>query len=189
MPRPRSETVHRAVLDAAVELLREEGVGGLTMEGIARRAGVSKQTLYRWWASPADVVMEAATQLAAGLVPEQDSGSLPVDLRDFVRRSVEGLAGGLAPIVAGLMAKAQLHEAFGAAFRDRFLARRRGALRRLLDRARDRGELAADIDVDLLVDVMFGTLWYRVLARHAPLSQAFADQLTDALLALAQKSK
>jgi hypothetical protein len=48
--------------------------------------------------------------------------------------------------------------------------------------------MADGVDLDLLVDVMFGTLWYRVLARHAPLSQAFADQLTDALLVLARSS-
>src|SRR5579859_2380892 len=187
MSRPRSEAVRRAVFDAALALLREDGFGALTMEGIARRAGASKQTLYRWWESPAAVVLEATVELAAALVPDQDTGSLATDLGAFVRRSVAGLAEA-GPVMSGLMAKAQLHEAFGEAFRRQFLARRRAALRLLLVRGRGRGEVAAEADLDLLVDLMFGALWYRLLAGHAPLDGSFADGLADALLRLASAS-
>jgi hypothetical protein len=54
----------------------------------------------------------------------------------------------------------------------------------LLERARSRGEIAAGVDLDFLVDLVFGTAWYRLLGSHAPLNRRFADQLTDALLAL-----
>jgi AcrR family transcriptional regulator len=184
MPRPRSEAARRAILGAALELLEEEGYGRVTMEGIAKRAGVSKQTVYRWWPSPAAVLMEALNQLATVLVPDTDQGSLERDLRTFIRRTVSGLQRGAARLVASLMAEAQRDEDFAPAFREEFLARRRGAMRELLERARDRGEVAADADLDLLVEIGFGTIWYRVLGRHAPLSRRFADELTDALLAL-----
>jgi AcrR family transcriptional regulator len=187
MPRPRSESVRRATLDAALALLEEDGYGRLTMEGIAKRAGVSKQTVYRWWPSPAGVLMEALNELATALVPDTDQGSLERDLRAFIRRTVSGLRRGAAPLVAGLMAEAQLDEDFARAFREGFLARRRGAMRALLERARDRGEVAADRDLDLLVEIGFGTIWYRVLSRHASLSRRFADELTEALLALCAK--
>lgn len=105
-------------------------------------------------------------------------------MRAFVRRTVAGLSGRNANVVAGLMAEAQLDDAFANSFRTGFLARRREALRLLLERGRSRGELAADVDLDLLVDLAFGTIWYRLLAQHASLSRRFADQLTNALLAL-----
>ena len=184
MPRPRSEAVHRSVLDSALELLEHEGYGRLTMEGIAQRAGASKQTLYRWWPSPAAVLMESLSERASALVPDEDRGSLMLDLRTFVRRTVAGLREGAAPLVAGLMAQAQLDRRFGAAFRQQFLSRRRRALRAVLERARDRGEVAVGADLDLLVDIGFGTIWYRVLSQHAPLSRHFADHLTHALLTL-----
>jgi len=111
-------------------------------------------------------------------------GSLTLDLRRFLRRTVAGLREGAAPLVAGLMAEAQLDESFAVAFREQFLARRRQAMRALLERARDRGEVDADADLDVLVDIGFGTIWYRVLGQHAPLSRRLADQLTDALRAL-----
>ena len=187
MPRPRSQAVRHAVLEAALELLEQGGSRQLTMEGIAERADVSKQTVYRWWPSPAAVLMEAVNEKAATLVPDEDLGALAADLRAFVRRTVASLRAGTAPIVATLMAKAQLAETFASLFRDQFIARRRQALRALFERARDRGEIDPSTDLDLLVDIGFGTIWYRVLNRHAPLSRRFADQLADALLTLAHR--
>jgi AcrR family transcriptional regulator len=57
--RPRSESARRAILDAAFALAAEEGAAGMTMEAVARRAGVSKETLYRWWRSRVDVLLDA----------------------------------------------------------------------------------------------------------------------------------
>jgi AcrR family transcriptional regulator len=187
MPRPRSEEARQAVLAATRELLDEQGFGALTMEGIARRAGVGKQTVYRWWPSTAEVVLEMGNELASALVSDPDLGSLEADLRTFMRRSVAGLRGRTAKIAAGVMAEAQLDDEFGARLRAGFLARRREALRRVLERGRTRGEVDPEVDLDLLVDLMFGALWYRVLAQHAPLSRRFADQLTDALLTLCHR--
>ena len=70
-------------------------------------------------------------------------------------------------------------------FRTGFLARRRQALRTLLEHGRDRGELPTSVDLDFLVELVFASLWYRILVRHQPLSRRFADQLADAVLALA----
>jgi AcrR family transcriptional regulator len=188
MGRPRSEQVHRAILEAALELLAADGYGRLTMEGIAARAGVSKQTIYRWWRSPAEVLMEALNERATALVADRDLGSLERNLRGFLRRTVAALHGGLAPLVAGLMAESQRDQQFAVVFREEFLVRRRRALRELFEQGAERGEVAPGADLALLVDVAFGTVWYRVLAAHEPLNRRFADQLTDALLALAASS-
>jgi AcrR family transcriptional regulator len=184
MARTRSEPRRKAILEAALDVIEADGYGRLTMEGIAKRAGVSKQTVYRWWPSPAAVLMEALNERASALVPHRDLGSLERNLRGFIRRTVAGLRNGNAPLVAGLMAEAQRDQQFAATFRDQFLARRRAALHELFDEAAQRGELDSDANIDLLVEIAFGTIWYRVLGKHGPLSRRFADQLTDALLAL-----
>jgi AcrR family transcriptional regulator len=184
MGRPRSEPTRRAILDAALDLIEADGYRRLTMEGIAKQAAVSKQTIYRWWRSPAAVLMEALNERAATLVPQRDLGSFERNLRSFIRRTVAGLNNGSAPLVASLMAEAQRDQRFATTFRDQFLARRRAAMRELFDQAMEREELNTDADIDLLVEIAFGTIWYRVLGRHGPLNRRFADQLADALLAL-----
>lgn len=184
MPRPRSEPTRRAILDAALELIETDGYPRLTMEGIAKRAAVSKQTVYRWWSSPAAVLMESLNERAAILVGNRDLGSFERNLRSFIRRTIAALHDGTAPLVATLMAEAQRDQDFAVAFRDQFLARRRAALHELFVQAQERGEIAPNADIDLLVEIAFGTIWYRVLGKHAHLTRRFADQLTDALLAL-----
>ena len=185
--RPRSESARRAILTATLSLIERDGYGRVTMEAIARDAGVSKQTVYRWWATKAEIVLEALNDGAATLAPTTDTGSFSTDLRVFLRRTVAGTGGRNTQLLAALMAAAQLDDAFAESFRDGFLARRRGALRELLERGRDRDELDASADLDFLVELAFATLWYRILVHNQPLNRRFADQLTDTVLALATK--
>jgi AcrR family transcriptional regulator len=182
--RPRSESARRAVLAATAHLIGQEGYGQVTVEAIARYAGVSKQTVYRWWPTKAAIVLEVLNDGAAAIAPAVDTGSLSTDLRIFLRRSVEGASGRNARLLAALMAAAQLDDAFAESFRTGFLARRRQALRELFEHARDRGELPASADLDFLVELAFAALWYRILVHHQPLNRRFADQLVDTMLAL-----
>src|SRR5437764_10050904 len=109
--RPRSEEARRAILDGAVDLVEDLGYGQVTMEAIARRAGVSKQTVYRWWPTKAALVLEALNEGAAAIAPFPDTGSFEGDVRAFVRRSVAG-ARANSHLLAGLMAEAQLDPTF-----------------------------------------------------------------------------
>ncbi|MDX6643863.1 MAG: hypothetical protein QOD76_1825 [Solirubrobacteraceae bacterium] len=183
--RPRSETARRAILAAAARLVAERGYGALTMEGIARSAGVSKQTVYRWWPRKSAVVLEALSEAAQAVAPDSDTGSLEGDLRLFLRRTVTG-AGQNAPMLAAMMAEAQLDEEFGGPFLSGFLARRRDVLREILERGRARGEVGSGADLDFVVEVAFAALWYRILGSHAPLNRRFADRLSQTVLALAR---
>jgi AcrR family transcriptional regulator len=182
--RPRSEAARGAVLGAALELVEEGGFGALTMEGIAHRAGVSKQTVYRWWSSKAAILLEALNEGAATIAPLPDAGTLAEELPVFVRRSVLGARGRTARLLVGLMAEAQLDESFATSFQDGFLAQRRGVMAELLGRAQARGEIGAEVDLELVVEVFFGTLWYRLLAKSGPVDRGFADELAEMLLKL-----
>jgi AcrR family transcriptional regulator len=182
--RPRSEAARAAILAAALELVEEGGYGTLTMEGVARRAGVSKQTVYRWWSSRAAILLEALNEGAAAIAPLPDADTLAEELRVFIRRSVLGARGRTARLLVALMAEAQLDESFADSFQDGFLARRRGVMVELLGRAQDCGEIGAEVDLELVVEVFFGTLWYRLLAKSGPIDRGFADELAEMLLKL-----
>src|SRR5919198_2148512 len=89
--RPRSEEARRAILAAALELAAEEGPQGLRMDAIAKRAGVSKETLYRWWRSKAEVLLEALAERGEREIPIPHSGELAADLRRFMRATARAL--------------------------------------------------------------------------------------------------
>ena len=94
MPRTRSDTSRRAILDAAFELVGEVGYAKLTMEGIAARAGVGKQTIYRWWPSKGAVLFDAFLALsedAEGVPALPDTGDLEADLKLVLRATVAEL--------------------------------------------------------------------------------------------------
>jgi AcrR family transcriptional regulator len=175
--RPRSEAARRAILDAAMAELEERGYPSLTVDGIAARAGTGKQTIYRWWGSKADVVLDALLDAADARIAVPDEGSLQADLSAFLAETFRQR--GQRPVLVGLMAQAVLDPVFGNAFRERFLFARRAALRGVLERAVDRGEVGRDADLELVIDVIFGVLWYRLLVGHAPLDDAAGRELAS----------
>ncbi|OXM63003.1 TetR/AcrR family transcriptional regulator [Amycolatopsis vastitatis] len=182
--RKRSEQSRLAILAATLELVAEAGYGALTIEGIAARSGVGKQTIYRWWPSKADVLLDALATKADLQIPIPDEGSLRADLTRFLGRTFElGDKSPVADTLRALMAQAQIDPEFGKRFREEFLFRRRDALGRIVDRARERGELPAGVGSGTVIDVVFGTLWYRLLATREPVGRGLAGELVALLSA------
>ncbi|MFF1837759.1 TetR/AcrR family transcriptional regulator [Streptomyces sp. NPDC058231] len=179
--RRRSEESRRAILVAAFELIGEVGYAGLTIEGIATRAGCGKQTIYRWWRSKADVLLDALSAKGELYITTADHGSYRDDLRAFLADTYR-LAGHrqVTDVLRALMAEAQIDAEFGERFRTGFLERRRDALRVILDRAAHRGDLPAQPEPSTVLDLVFGTLWYRVLTAR-PVEGGLADELLAVL--------
>lgn len=148
------------------------------MERLAARAGVGKQTLYRWWPSKAAVVLEAYLREVDRRAPPPKADSAAAGLRAAVKGSVAA-ARSSRRVLPGLIAEAQSDPAFAEAFRASFVVPRRRKLARLIERAQ--GDNAAQAAAaDLLADMIHGAIWYRLLAGHAPLDQRFADALVAA---------
>jgi AcrR family transcriptional regulator len=180
--RKRSEEARKAILAAALELTADAGYAALTTEGIAARSGSGKQTIYRWWQSKDDVLLEAFADRAELHVPVKDEGSFRDDLRGFLTASFAlGRQRQVNDLLRALMARAQIDDAFGQRFREAFLLRRREALGVILDRARARGELPEGVPAGTVADIVFGVLWYRVLATREPLDDRLADELVSLL--------
>ncbi|MFI0778451.1 TetR/AcrR family transcriptional regulator [Streptomyces sp. NPDC021212] len=179
----RSEEARQAVLLASDDLLVEKGFAGVTMEGIATRAGVAKQTIYRWWSTKTDVLMDAFLQDVAEDVTQQDSGDLAVDLRGYLRQLAWFLsASDAGAVFRALIAQAQHDPEFGREFRARYLDGQRRRDRVALERAVERGELPSGLDLAAELDQLMGPVHYRVLVTGEPVDEEFTDRLVDAFL-------
>lgn len=178
--RPRSERARQAILAAALTLAAEEGPAGLRMEAIAKRAQVSKETLYRWWHSKTDVVLDALAERGQATIPLPDTGTLREDLRVFLRATVDSGDPTTVRVLYHLAAAAASDETLACQIRDRFLATRRGDLGQILNRAAARGEITSDYAA-IAVDLVYGTLWYRLIFRIGSLDYTWADDMAAAI--------
>lgn len=165
--RPRSDTTRRAILDAAYDLVVAQGYDKVTTETIAAQAGAGKQTIYRWWPSKADLVLDALEDWAEGRVTIAETESLS----SFLRKVCEGatLAG---PVLRSLMAQAQFDTGLREKLKVRLIEPRREALRRCLAHA---GVEATHREG--LVFAIYGALWYR-LFMDEPLDATFVRRMT-----------
>ncbi|MDA3648271.1 TetR/AcrR family transcriptional regulator [Saccharopolyspora indica] len=183
----RSERSRTAILTAARELVSEVGYAKLTIEAIAARAGVGKQTIYRWWPSKGAVVFDSILSLSEGAddgeIALPDTGDLEADLKTVLRATVAEFADAEfeAPIRA-LHTEIIGDPELAAAYREKMEAPMREAKKRRLRSAQDAGQLSADADLDLVLDFLYSPLTQRWLTRSGPLDEAFADALVDATL-------
>ena len=182
--RPRSARSQKAIIDATNALLKEKGGTGLTIEAIAKRAGVGKPTIYRWWPSLADLVLEVLLGQADAEIAVPPFRSLRETLGRFLRQSMKVIADGAGVHLRFLMAHAQQNDAFRERFRENFTARRRAVLKSIFLEAARRGEIGSERDLDLLVDMVFGAMWFRLLVGHHAMDESFADELTEVIITL-----
>ncbi|MFE5813074.1 TetR/AcrR family transcriptional regulator [Streptomyces sp. NPDC056479] len=179
----RSEQARLAVLEAADDLLVEKGFAGVTMEGIAARAGVAKQTIYRWWNTKTDVLMHAFLQDATEDLTPPDSGDIALDLRDYLPRLAWFLnESDPGAVFKALIAQSQHDAVFAQDFRSKCLDVQRRRDRLPLERAVQRGQLPADLDLTAETDQLVGPLYYRALVTDELISHQFTDGLVDAFL-------
>ncbi|MFJ8824922.1 TetR/AcrR family transcriptional regulator [Streptomyces sp. NPDC102467] len=191
----RSERSRRAIYDAALALVGEIGYSHTTIEGIAARAGVGKQTIYRWWGSKAEVLMEAFVDLneqnaraaaenhpgapvgAAGL---PDTGDLEADLKLVLRATVDELKDPRfdAPARA-LAAEGVANAEFAEAFIARLLMPGLDLYAARLRAAQDTGDIRADVDPEIARDLFASPLAQRWLQLTGPLDHGYADKLVE----------
>ncbi len=182
--RPRSEKAHQAILDAAAELLLDRGLSAVSMDAVAKRAGVSKATIYRWWPTKETLALDALyTEWAAARPLPRDTGSLRGDLLSLLRpwgRLASSRPYGR--VIAALITEAQTDPAFAAEYRQRVVEPRREQARAIFRRAIERGEIPADTKVEVALDLLYGALYHRLLHGHAPLNDRFATDVIDMAL-------
>ncbi|MFF7249015.1 TetR/AcrR family transcriptional regulator [Embleya sp. NPDC008237] len=167
------------MLDAVLALLAGSGGAPVTIDTIARAAGVGKRTIYRWWPSKGAVLLEALTGLAGDVVSPPEAETLRADPTSFVTATFRGARAESTASVLRSPVREAARDPHAADLVRTFTASRRDALRELLARRPD--ELAPGADLDLIVDQLYGLFWYRLLLDHRPLSDEAAAALAGAL--------
>ena len=175
--RPRSEKTRLAILEAAADIMLESGFAATTIESIAARAGVSKVTIYKWWSSRGAVAIDAYFHRYSETIAFSDSGDVATDLTNQILLVVRAFRGRAGEVMAELLGHAQGDPVLAEMWRERWLQPRRDATTVVLRRAIERGQIRSDISLAVLMDELYGPVYYRLLARHEPMSDAFAREL------------
>ena len=176
-PARRNEHSRQAILTATADLLGEVGYTKLAVEAIAARAGVGKQTIYRWWPDKGAVVLDAYLALVGA---EQglafpDSGDLGADLRLALGSTADSLAD---PVYEqryrALLTAIQDDPQLAAALLDRLLKPWLEATKQRLRAAQQAGQLRK-VDLDVAAELLYGPVYYRWLLRTGPISREYVD--------------
>jgi AcrR family transcriptional regulator len=177
------QRVTDAITEAAFAELVENGYARMSMEAVARRAGVGKAALYRRWSSKEEMLAELIRQAVEDTLPPPPStGALRTDLRE-VLGAIRAQLGN--PVVSsigpGLLAEARHTSALADVLYTSVAAPRRAAARTMLQAAIDRGELPAQLDLELAADLLIAPLAFRMLIMNGASDDNYLDTLTTAL--------
>ncbi|MEV6774054.1 TetR/AcrR family transcriptional regulator [Nocardia sp. NPDC051030] len=184
----RSERARSAILTATTELIHELPYAKLSIEAIAARAGVGKQTIYRWWPSKGAVVFDAMLEQDSG--PDgpglPDTGDIRADLRLLLRGSIAALTEpGVEGFLRAMYVEIQQDSDLGELYRERLLRPQRTAITRRLEAGIQAGQLRPDLDLELTLDLLVGPIQYRWSLGVGGLDDAYADALLEAVMATA----
>ena len=185
-PAGRGPKVRAAVRAATLAELSESGYAALTVDNVARRAGVHKTTIYRRWKDREGLVADAMTDLAATKVIFPDSGDIDIDLRRLARSLVEFLNSptGQAMAAATLSDAGRIPEIAEA--KHRFFEDRFRRAQPVVSGAIARGELPADTDPAELVRTLVAPIYLRLLVTAEPIDTTTADNAAKVALAAAR---
>lgn len=185
--RPRSSTADAAILDATLDLLADGGWPGLTVEGVAARAGVAKTTVYRRFASRTELAVAAVAALVeAAMVPLEPD--CPPE--EQLRRSIASVADVYRRPAAraaylAVMAESGRDPELRAAVHASVLGPARALVVERLALGAEHGDLdpvVAATRADLVFDLLAGTLVHRMLVRGEDIDDEFVDALSSAIL-------
>jgi AcrR family transcriptional regulator len=182
--RPRSTAADLAIVHATLEILLKDGYDGLTMAGVAQRAGVSTATLYRRYESKVDLVVGCITTLKDQFHEPVDTGSLVGDIRALVLEGCAAFNSESGGLMKALIGEIQRNPELGEAVRDRMVAQRNDHGRRMIELAVERGEIPAPADPELAMQMIMGPFVFRSLVSGEPVDDEFADHLCTLALRL-----
>lgn len=160
-----------------------DGFGRLTIEAVAQASGVGKPTIYRHWANAQELAMEALIRQAPEGPPQDDGIAPRAALSAQLHRLVTAFATTRGRQITLALASADPDSEFTRAFRNRVILTSREAGRALIEAAIAEETLSPPADMETLLDMIYGPLFFRLLAGHQPLDPAFASALAETALA------
>lgn len=189
--RRRSEASRLAILSSCSSLMRQLGPSAVTIEGVARLAGVGKQTIYRWWSSRGALLVDAL--LVERDQPDlsfPDTNDLTSDLESALINVTRVLmAPEYGPMLAAVLGEMQRDPQLRDAFNEAVFGPVRRRHRERLRQARESGQLATPQSDDTVLDAAFGPLWFRLLTRPEALNEQFARDVAAIVSSVVQRTQ
>lgn len=183
----RSEHSRQAILKATMDLLDERNpdalsVRKLSIERIAREAGVSKTTIYRWWSSKAEVVLDTILDNHLARTPVRADLPALDSLREHLASLATVYADWEGRLMAQLIAECQSDPEAMTMFHDRFFQPRSHTAIAIVERAVEEGALRSDIDVETVTEMLYAPLYFRLLLHVGGIDRSFTDAILDSVL-------
>jgi len=176
--RPRDEAARERILATAVRLALEQGIRKITIESIAREAGVSKQTVYNHWKHKTWIVLEGLVSVVHSSVPKRGETieeTVAIIMQIFVRYQGSEYGRLARQIVCEAQYDPALHQAF--------LKTVSHSIREEINR------LLHPYSIDpFLYDLVFGATWYRTLVTQEGLDEEYGKKLADFLLDMQRRT-
>ncbi|MFI6766988.1 TetR/AcrR family transcriptional regulator [Streptomyces sp. NPDC050355] len=173
-----------AIRAAVFEELAAVGFARMSIEGIARRAGVGKTAVYRRWRSKLHLVLDVVSAVAAAGLPAPDTGSLRGDVRMLLEVAARALKHPMASqIIPDLLAEAARSPELAQALKTALHDSQQGVAAAVVARAVERGELPQDVDAHLALDLLTGPLYWRLLVVRDGLPKGYLDALSGSVVA------
>lgn len=176
--RPRQEAIDTAVFAATGDVLAVSGIGAVSIQDIARRAGVSRTAVYRRWPNRTRLVLALLGE-RLGEIEAPRSGCTVCDLHEILTRTTDAFCRIGAGTLAALLAQAETDRALRDDLLEAVIEPARRALHRTLFDARERGDLRGDVDLQLTVDALASLVLFRLLLDQNPMTE---DQIEDVVL-------
>ena len=177
--RPRSEQLHKAILQTAFDLVLEVGFREVSIESIAAKAGVGKTTIYRRWPNKAAVIMDAFMMRVGAdtLFPRADTVTDSIRLQ--MRTMAKAFRGRDGALVKALLSEAQFDAELATTFRERWTLPRRKMALAVFHEAVRQGVMRSNIDLEATIDLLYAPMYYRLQMGTGPLSDAYIDGIFD----------
>ena len=180
--RPRSDRVHRAILDAARELLIRDGYTRLRLEHVAAHAGVGKATIYRRWPSKEALAQALLADLAAPHIAIEETGDTRGEMLAAVMNPLMAVTeSAFGPVIRALLSQIATNPALGDPFRATVVQARREEIARMIARGVERGDLCPDADAEIATELLVGPVYFRLMF-GGELNRAFAERIVDNVL-------
>lgn len=187
MDKPKTRGRHRSleaeasILKAALYLLERRPLRKVSVDAIARRAGVSKATIYKWWPNKSLVALDAFLANMTERVPLPDTGSAERDFTEQLQSVIAFYVSPIGRLFGQFIAEGQSDPGFLAQFRERFLYARREAVRVMWRQGVERGEIRGDVDSEIVLDLIYGPMVFRLLAGHGSVNEQQASIMVATL--------
>lgn len=171
-----------AILDAAEELLIEDGYERLSFEGVASRAGASRATIYRRWSSKQELVAATLSHRVAKKEAVPDTGSVRGDLIAAISAFGTTEAGREADLIGGLIKAVRTDDELRRLMRENVVGREWEYALPIVERGKQRGEIPGSADHRRLAVVGSALVYQRTLIYGEPVDEGFAQYAVDEVL-------